>query len=55
LVTRLVKEFRSPTTLLEKVWTPPTMEAAKSAPGRAEEPREEGNDGAAVAVVGAGR
>ena len=38
LVTRLVKSLTLPMTLLEKVCTPVTTEAAKSAPGRAEEP-----------------
>ena len=39
MVTRLVKVLRSPSTLPEKVCTLPTTEAAKSAPGKAEEPR----------------
>ena len=34
MVTPLVNDVRSPTTLLEKFWIPPTMDAAKSAPGR---------------------
>ena len=54
-VTLLVNVFKSPMTLLEKVCTPVTIEAAMSAPGRAEEPRpdEDGNDavGAAVGAV----
>jgi hypothetical protein len=42
LVTLLVKVFRSPITLLEKVCTPVTIEAAKSAPGREARPLVEG-------------
>ena len=38
-VTLLVNVFKSPTTLDEKVWTPPTTDAARSAPGREDEPR----------------
>ena len=34
LVTPLVKVVIFPTTLEEKFWMPPAMEAAKSAPGR---------------------
>ncbi len=57
LVTRLVNEFKLPITLLEKVWTPPTTEAAKSAPGNADEDRPpDGMDGVIepVVIVGAG-
>ena len=39
LVTLLVKAFKSPITLPEKVCTPPTIEAAKVAPGKDDEPR----------------
>ena len=55
-MTLLVNVFKSPMTLLEKVCTPVTIEAAISAPGRPEEPRpdEDGND-VVEAVVGAGR
>jgi hypothetical protein len=38
LVTRLVKVLRLPITLLEKVCTPVTIEAAMSAPGRVTRP-----------------
>ena len=34
LVTPEVKDFTSPSTLLENPWTPPTTEAAKAEPGR---------------------
>ena len=56
LVILLVNVFKSPTTLLENVCTPVTIEAAMSAPGRADEPRpdEDGNE-VVEAVVGAGR
>jgi hypothetical protein len=37
-VTRLVKALTSPRTFWEKVCTPVTTEAAKSAPGRARGP-----------------
>ena len=33
LVTLLVKSFRLPITFSEKVWAPPTTDAAKSEPG----------------------
>ncbi len=56
MVMRLVNELTSPITLLEKVWTPVTIEAAISAPGRAlDELRDDGKAGADVDVVGAGR
>jgi hypothetical protein len=32
-VTRLVKSWTLPMTFCEKFWTPPTTEAARSAPG----------------------
>jgi hypothetical protein len=58
LVTRLVKSCTLPMTFCEKVCTPPTTEAAKSAPGNAVEPRPadgaEGPD-VGILVVGAPR
>jgi hypothetical protein len=42
LVTRLVKSLMLPITFWEKVWTPPTTEAAKSAPGSEVRPDPEG-------------
>src|SRR5512133_1144204 len=41
LVTPLVKSLTLPSTLLEKFCTPPTTEAAKSAPGRETRPLDE--------------
>ncbi len=49
LVTRVVKALSPPSTLPENVCTPPTTEAARSAPGKALEPRPtDGIDGAEV-------
>jgi hypothetical protein len=46
LVTPLVKSLTFPSTLPEKFCTPPTTEAAKSAPGRETRPPEpDGMDG----------
>ena len=42
MVTPEVKDFTSPSTLLEKPWTPVTTDAAKAAPGRLELPLEAG-------------
>lgn len=44
LVTRLVKSLTLPMTFCEKFCTPPTTDAAKSAPGRAEGPLLDGAD-----------
>ncbi len=51
-VMRLVKELRPPSTFPEKDCTPPTTDAARSAPGSADEPRP--TDGIEVAVGVAG-
>ena len=56
-VTLLVNVLRFPITLPEKLWTPPTTEAAMSAPGRAEVPCGNEADGRApppTAAVDAG-
>lgn len=57
LVTPEVKDLTSPSTRLEKPWTPVTTEAAKAEPGRLtdDRPPEDGMDTEGVEAVETGR
>ena len=57
LVTPEVKDFKSPRTRLEKLWTPVTTEAAKAEPGRLtdDRPPEAGMEAECVEPVETGR